>query len=382
MFPRVPPPVPFVSPSTVDPVVVASASGGYRVHLAPLARVPSLMRQAGLREGRVLVVTDATVGALYGDALTGALAADGWAPAVHAVAPGEGSKTLAVYGDVLAWALAQAPDRATPVMALGGGVVGDLAGFVAATLLRGVPFVQVPTTTIAQVDSSVGGKTGVNTEAGKNLVGVFHAPAVVVADPAVLATLPEREFASGLAEAVKHALLSGGPLLQLMETRWKAVMARDAAVLPDVLRAAIAVKAAVVGADEREGDARAFLNFGHTFAHALEREAGYGALTHGEAVAVGMRAALFLSATLAVGVVPTGELPEPFAAMDRLVARLPVPPLPPTLSVDALVASMGLDKKRDAGGLRFVVLDAPGRPRLAQNVPEVWVRAAWASVAQ
>lgn len=376
-------------PDLAPPIRVAAGGGAYDVAFAPLAELGARMRAAGLDAPRAVVVTDATVGALYGDAARAALADAGIAAGVLTVAPGEASKSLAVYADLVDRALALAPDRATPVVALGGGVVGDLAGFLAATLLRGLPLVQVPTTTLAQVDSSVGGKTGVNTSAGKNLVGAFHAPRLVLADPAVLRTLPDREHASGLAEVVKHALLGGDALLATLHAHLDDVLRRDDAVLPDVLpgvlRAAVAVKARVVSADEREvadpargTGARAFLNLGHTFGHALERAAGYGTVTHGEAVAVGMRAALHLSASLAGGraLDVAGPLPEPWGAMDALVARLPVPALLP-LDGDALTAAMAHDKKRGVAGLRFVVLDAPGRPRLASDVPPATVDAAW-----
>lgn len=363
-------------PDLAPPIRVAAAGGAYDVAFAPLAELGARMRAAGLDAPRALVVTDATVGALYGDAAGASLAGDGFAPTTLTVAPGEASKSLAVYADLVERALALAPDRATPVVALGGGVVGDLAGFLAATLLRGLPLVQVPTTLLAQVDSSVGGKTGVNASAGKNLVGAFHAPRLVLIDPATLNTLPDREVASGLAEVVKHALLDGGPLLGVLRARFDDVLRRDTNVLPGVLREAVAVKARVVSADERESGARAFLNFGHTFGHALERALGYGTVTHGEAVAIGMRAALHLSAHLA-GAPGSGDvLPEPWGAMDALVARLPVPPLP-SVAVSDLVAAMALDKKRGAGGLRFVVLDAPGRPRLASGVAPDAVEAAW-----
>jgi len=369
-------------PDLAPPIRVAAAGGDYDVAFAPLAELGARMRAAGLDVPRVIVVTDATVGALYGDAATAALAAAGITPATLTVAPGEASKSLATYVALVNEALALAPDRATPVVALGGGVVGDLAGFLAATLLRGLPLVQVPTTTLAQVDSSVGGKTGVNTSAGKNLVGAFHAPRLVVADPSVLRTLTDREHASGLAEVVKHALLDGGALPGTLDAHLDAVLRRDDAVLrdvlPSVLREAVAVKARVVSSDERETGTRAFLNLGHTFGHALERAAGYGTVTHGEAVAVGMRAALHLSASLSGrrALAEDDPLPEPWRAMDALVGRLPVPALPP-LDADALTAAMAHDKKRGVAGLRFVVLDAPGRPRLASDVPPALVDAAW-----
>ena len=356
-------------------ISVTHAAGAYRVRFEPLADAPRRMREAGLSPGLALVVTDATVAGLYLDALLSALRADGWRPVPVVVPPGEGSKSVETFAAVCDAGLAAGPDRSTPLVALGGGVVGDLGGFAAATLLRGLPLVHLPTTVLAQVDSSIGGKTGVNTARGKNLVGAFHAPRLVLSDPAVLATLPAREVRSGLAEAVKHALIAGGPLLGTMEgaAAWD-----EPGTLAAIVREAAAVKAAVVAGDEREAGRRAFLNFGHTFGHALEAAAGYGRLTHGEAVAVGMRAALHLSARLADGRGADAALPEPFATLDALVARLAPPPIPTGVTADAVLAAMGLDKKRDRGGLRFVVLDAPGAPRLASDVPEALVRAAWA----
>ena len=351
---------------------VTHASGSYAIHAEALATAPRHLRDAEVAPGLALVVTDETVGALYLEALADALRADGWQPHAVVVPPGEGSKSLAVFADVCDACLAAGPSRGTPLLALGGGVVGDLAGFAASALLRGLPLGQLPTTVLAQVDSSIGGKTGVNTARGKNLVGAFHAPLFVLADPAVLATLPEREVRSGLAEAVKHALLAGGGLFETMRGA-----APWAARLAEIVPMAAAVKAAVVSRDEREAGARAFLNLGHTFGHALEAAAGYGTLPHGEAVAVGMRAALHLSASLAAGR-PVDALPAPFAEMDALVRRLGPPAVPHALTTDALVAAMTADKKRDATGLRFVVLDGVGAPRLASGVPETLVRAAWA----
>lgn len=371
-------------PLTAPPAVVVPLPHGraYTVHFEPLDAAARLLREAGMDPGPALVVTDETVGPLYLDRLTRALRADGWRPEARAVPAGEGSKTLGVYGGLVDWALGLGVDRQTPVLALGGGVVGDLAGFIAATLLRGLPFVQVPTTVIAQVDSAIGGKTGVNHEAGKNLVGAFHQPRVVLADPATLQTLPRRELASGLAEAVKHALIRDPDLAARLDQDLDRLLDCDAAALARTVRDAAAIKAAIVAADEREAGDRAILNFGHTFGHAIEKAAGYGAFTHGEAVALGMRAALHLSSSLRLGRVlaPDAALPDPFAAADRLVSRLPTPALPDRLSVDTLLDAMGGDKKRRAGRLRFVVLDAIGDARLAEDVDEGAVRAAWRSV--
>ena len=349
---------------------------GYALHFEPLAHLPRLMREAGLEPGPALVVTDETVGALYLDAVLGALRADGWAPDALAVVPGEASKSVDVWAEVTTWALGHEPTRATPVVALGGGVVGDLGGFVAATLLRGVPLVHVPTTVVSQVDSAIGGKTGVNHAAGKNLIGAFKRPSLVLADPATLASLPARDLGSGLAEAVKHALISDGALAARLGEQWGALLDRDVSALARLVRDAAEVKARVVMADEFETGSRAFLNFGHTFGHAIEQATGYGTFRHGEAVALGMRAALHLSASLAAGA-PVEAVPAPFADGDALVARIPTPPLD-GVSTDALLEAMGSDKKRDAAGLRFVVLDTPGQPRLARDVPDGMVRAAWA----
>ena len=248
-------------------ITVTHATGRYVLHAAALAGAPQRVREAGLAPGLALVVTDATVAGLYLDALAAALRADGWQPVPVVVAPGEGSKSLETFAAVCDAVLAAGPDRGTPVLALGGGVVGDLGGFVAATVLRGLPLVHLPTTVLAQVDSSIGGKTGVNTGRGKNLVGAFYPPRFVLSDPAALATLPEREVRTGLAEVVKHALLVGGGLFGTLERDWERLGEAD--VLAAVVREAAAVKARVVSEDEREAGARAFLNLGHTFGHAL-----------------------------------------------------------------------------------------------------------------
>ena len=350
---------------------------GYAVHFEPLETVARHLREAGLDGPRALVVTDETVGPLYLGRVAEALAGAGWSAETLAVPAGEASKSLDQYGAVLDWALGIGIDRQTPVLALGGGVVGDLAGFAAATLLRGLPLVHLPTTVVSQVDSAIGGKTGVNHAAGKNLVGAFYQPRVVLADPAVLQTLSDRDFLSGLAEVVKHALVADAGLLDHLEDQWDDLLAREPGVVGHVVRDAAAVKARVVAADEHEAGERAVLNFGHTFGHAVEREAGYGVFTHGEAVALGMRAALHLSASLAGGRVAGDALPAPFDRADRLVARLAPPALDPAVSDDALTAAMQTDKKRTAAGVRFVVLDEVGAARLAGDVPPEAVAAAW-----
>ncbi len=359
---------------TVDlaiPIRVALQQGrGYAVHFSALGEAPRLMTEAGLRRGRCLVVTDEHVAARYGALLETALGEAGWTPRAVVLPPGEATKAhaplQAVYDAALRWGI----DRKTPVLALGGGVVGDLAGFAAATLLRGLPLVQLPTTLIAQVDSAIGGKTGINHAVGKNLIGAFHQPRLVCADLAVLATLPEREWTSGLAEVVKHALVADAAFFERLEAHWPAVLARAAEVVGEVVYRAAGIKAQVVGEDEREQGRRAILNFGHTFGHAIERAAGYGRLTHGEAVALGMRAALHLSHRL--------HRDLPLERAHRLVARLPVPSGYADLSIDALTEAMHADKKAEAGALRFVVLRRLGEAYVTDRATPSDVAAAWA----
>ncbi|MBW8269706.1 3-dehydroquinate synthase [Caldovatus aquaticus] len=326
---------------------------------------------------RVAVVTDTAVAALHLPALREGLAEAGIAVAAEiAVPPGEASKDFARLQSVLERLLAAGVDRRTAVVALGGGVVGDLAGFAAAVALRGLPFVQVPTTLLAQVDSSVGGKTGVNLAAGKNLVGAFHQPRIVLADIGTLATLPPRELRAGYAEVAKHGLLQG-PLWEWCEAHGAAVIAGDRAAQAHAVLESCRLKAAVVAADEREESAeggRALLNLGHTFGHALEAECGYdGTLLHGEAVAVGLGRAP-----------PRGGRRRPSARgrPGRVIEHLRACGLPARLadlprrfSAAALLARMAKDKKVRDGRLRFVLLRRPGDAFTAADVPREAVEA-------
>lgn len=287
---------------------------------------------------------------------------------------GEGAKTTSELAAI--WEkLAQARiDRSGVIFAVGGGVVGDLAGFCAATFLRGISFVQVPTTLLAMVDSSVGGKTGVNLPSGKNLVGAFHQPVAVVADMATLETLPPREFAAGMAEVVKYGLLADAEFFEMLERT--GTLAWDSPELPDVVRRCCEIKAAVVAADERETakeNGRALLNLGHTFGHAVEKVAGYGEYLHGEAVSIGCVAAAMLSEKLG------------FAAAETLVGRtvalceknaLPVRLRTP-LPVDALLAAEANDKKVLAGRRRYVLMKKIGEAFTTTDVPVDAVREIW-----
>ena len=354
----------------LPPLRVNLAERAYAIHFRPLAEIPDLLREAGLRVGSCLVVTDANVEALHGNRLLEALRGDGWTPHLHVLPPGEETKSEAHLAALYGWALGAGIDRQTPVLALGGGVVGDLGGFAAATLLRGLPLVQLPTTLVAQADSAIGGKTGINHAAGKNLIGAFWQPRFVLSDTETLQTLPEREWTSGLAEVVKASLIADADFADWLDAHWKAVLAREPEVAAQLVHRAAAIKAEVVAEDEREAGRRALLNFGHTFGHAIERAAGYGTFTHGEAVALGMRAAIHLSRSLRPDVA--------FDRADALVARLPVPSGLDTIPTPDLVAAMATDKKRGASGLRFIVLDAVGQASVVSDVPDEAVDAAWA----
>ncbi|UFN48203.1 3-dehydroquinate synthase [Roseomonas sp. OT10] len=326
---------------------------------------------ASLPSRRVAVVSDAAVAALHGPSLRAGLEEAGFdIRAEIAVPPGEGSKSLASLGDVLDGLLAGGADRRMAVLALGGGVVGDLAGFAAAVALRGLPFVQVPTTLLAQVDSSVGGKTGINLAAGKNLAGAFHQPRIVLADTGTLASLPPRELRAGWAEVAKHGLLQG-PLWSWCVANGPAAVAGDAEALRHAVLESCRLKAGVVAADEREEEAeggRALLNLGHTFGHALEAECGYdGVLLHGEGVALGLVLAAKLSARLGhCDPALAGEVAAHLASVG-LPAR--IADLGRSFSAAALLGRMRKDKKVRDGALRFILLRAPGEAFTDATVP-------------
>lgn len=328
---------------------------------------------AQVRGRHVFLVSDGHVAPLYAARVVAALAAHSPAQAlVHCVAPGESSKSLQGFSELLRGLADFGATRDACVFALGGGVVGDLAGFAAACWMRGVDLVQLPTTLLAMVDSSVGGKTAVDLPQGKNLVGAFHPPRAVFADTATLRTLPERELRAGLAETAKYGAIADAAFLAWIEANADALLARDAAALAEAIARSCAHKAAIVERDPYERGERALLNFGHTFAHAIEAEQGYagdaGALNHGEAVAVGMVLAARLSARLGLAA------PADADGLAATLRRLGLPTaLPAGLDPAALVARMRLDKKAAAGGLRFVLWEGPGRARVAAGVDEAEV---------
>ncbi len=323
-----------------------------------LAEVGRYLRPLDLGRRLALVTHPELAAVGYASIVVESLRREGREVTLLAVPPGEASKSLERVG-VLTREMAQAGlDRGSAVLALGGGVIGDLAGFVAAILFRGIPFVNLPTTLLAQVDSGVGGKTGVNLPEGKNLIGAFHQPRLVVADVRTLATLPERQFASGLAEVVKHAVIADGALFRYLEEHVEPIRARQPEVLRAVVARNCAIKAAVVAEDEREGGRRAILNFGHTVGHAIEAALAYGTVTHGEAVARGMTVAAALSVRR--GLCPPEDAERLRVLLDRFgLLTAPLPPL------DVLEESLRTDKKRRAGQLQFVLSAGIGNTVLA-----------------
>ena len=320
------------------------------------------------------IVTDATVADLHLRPVLSALAAAGVEPTPVILPAGEASKTLASVERVVGTVLDGAPERSSSVIALGGGVVGDIAGFAASMILRGIRFIQVPSTLLAQVDSSVGGKTGINTAHGKNLVGAFYQPRLVVADTGLLDTLPRREILAGYAEVVKYALLGDRGFFDWLEDNAAGVVSGDADARRRAVRTCCAAKAAIVGRDERESGARALLNLGHTFGHALETETGYGPeLLHGEAVAVGMVMAFELSAAL--GLCAAGDVER----IRRHFVRVGLPVGLPAASgrvwdPDALLGHMRHDKKVRDGRMVFILARAIGEAFVTSDVDPAEVR--------
>ena len=318
---------------------------------------------------QALVVTNAAVSGLYLDAVRRSLASLEQVDVVE-IGDGETFKTLDTYAAVVDALVDKRHNRTTTVIALGGGVVGDVAGFVAATYQRGVGLVQIPTTLLALVDSSVGGKTAVNHPAGKNLIGAFHQPRAVIADVGALATLPEREFRAGLAEVIKYGIIADRAFFAWLESHVDDLLSRDPAGLIHAVRRSAEIKAEVVADDEREQGRRMILNFGHTFGHAIEAVTGYERFLHGEAVAVGLVMAMELSVRLGRSEDRDAE------RVRRLIERCGLLTEAPELDEDALLDAMGMDKKVMDGRLRLIVCDGIGGVSVASDVPERTLRGA------
>ena len=322
---------------------------------------------------RAVLVTDEQVGTLYAGTLQAQLRSAGLTVDVLTVKAGEGSKSFATFEWLMEALLALKPDRKTTLIALGGGVVGDLTGFAASVLLRGVPFIQVPTTLLAQVDSSVGGKTAINSSKGKNLVGSFYQPKLVLADTDVLKTLPAREMAAGYAEVIKYGLIMDAEFYRECLANGAKILAADPQATQHAVLASCAFKAAVVKADEREADMRALLNFGHTFGHALEAETGFGEkLLHGEAVALGMVMACRLSQRMGlIGPEVEAQLATHFKALGM---KAHLREVEHHWDVDAIARHFSEDKKAEDGKLTFVVLNQIGRAVVAKDVDATLAR--------
>jgi 3-dehydroquinate synthase len=348
----------------VSALTVALGERAYPIHIGS-----GILSDASLYAGpvagrRAAIVTNDVVAPLYAAALEKTLRDAGASAVQRIVLPdGEAHKDWRTLDRIFEGLLQARADRRTVLVALGGGVVGDMAGFAAATYQRGIAHVQVPTTLLAQVDSSVGGKTAINHPLGKNMVGAFYQPAAVIADTATLASLPPREFAAGLAEVVKYGAIRDLAFLEWIEKNAAALRSRDPAALAHAIRRSCEIKAEVVAADERESGARALLNFGHTFGHAIESAMGYGKWLHGEAVATGMALAARFSAR-------QGRIDR--AAVDRLsnlLEALDLPVKPPAFPVDTWLEYMGRDKKNEDGRITLVLLQALGDARVVKDAP-------------
>ncbi|HBH01321.1 MAG: 3-dehydroquinate synthase [Candidatus Rokubacteria bacterium RBG_16_73_20] len=354
-------------------VDLGSRSYAIVVESGALASVGVRLRQLGVG-ARAALVSDAAIMRLYGKTVVDGLEAAGFAVTPVEVPEGEAAKRL----DVAAWCwdalLAAGLDRTSTVLALGGGAVGDLAGFVAATYMRGTNFVQLPTTVLAQVDASIGGKTAIDHPKAKNLIGAFHQPRLVLVDPAVVRTLPEREFSSGLAEIAKHGIVLDAEYFAEVERGVAALLARELPVLERVIGGSCRLKASVVERDEREAELRHVLNYGHTIGHALEAVTGYARFAHGEAVSLGIAAEARLARRLGLA------SEETVVRQERLLQALGLPVRADALDVEALLAAIARDKKARDGRVPFVLAPRIGAFRLVYDVPAADIRAVMAEL--
>ncbi len=343
----------------MEKIRVELGERSYCIHIGPDILNGLAEAVKGFRFSRVSLISNPTVYSLYGGALLNLLKESGPDVSVVLIPDGEGYKDLFwayyIYGELLKRKL----DRASAVIALGGGVIGDIAGFVASTYMRGISFVQVPTTLLAQVDSSVGGKTGVNHPLGKNMIGAFYQPRLVWMDVDTLRTLPKREFLAGMAEVIKYGVIWDEGLFRFLEENRAKILNLEKDSLTHIIKRSCEIKAEVVSKDEREGGLRAILNYGHTVGHAVETATGYAAYIHGEAVAIGMQVAAKLASLL--GLLDKHDVERIRLLIDSY--ELPAA-IPPGVETDRLLSSMQLDKKAVAGELRFVLPEKIGSVRI------------------
>lgn len=350
----------------VRTINVSLGDRSYPIYLGEglLSRAGELLKEAGCGE-KVGIVTNPTVAGLYLKPIQETLGRSGFEVTPILVSEGEEHKNLRSLAAICDQLIRGRFERRSCVMALGGGVVGDLAGFAAATFLRGIPYVQVPTTLLAQVDSSVGGKTGVNHKEGKNLIGTFYQPKAVLIDVGVLRTLPRRELLAGLAEVIKYGIIEDPSLFALLEEKLEKLLALDRGVLEEAIAASCSIKARVVEKDEREEDYRSVLNFGHTIGHALESLTGYEKFLHGEAVAIGMAQAASISARQGC----CDE--ECLRRIQQLLARAGLPTaIPSHIHPSELVERMEVDKKAVGGKIKFVLCAGIGETQFCWLSPE------------
>ena len=332
-------------------------------------KLQSFVKTAGFSQ-KALLITDTNVGPLYGEKVKSLLDEAGLETELVAIPAGESSKSLRIAERLYTKAIELGLDRKSPIFALGGGVVGDLAGFIAATYMRGVPFVQLPTSLLAQVDSSVGGKVAVNHTLGKNLIGAFYQPKAVFMDLNFMKTLPKREIYTGLGEIVKYGIIYDQDFFDFLEQNQSAVLALEPAVAIHMIARSCEIKAAVVSEDEQEAGLRRILNFGHTMAHAIEKETGYTKYNHGEAVAIGIVGAADISFRL--GMISQQE----FQRVTSLVAQLHLPLEAEGCTVDAMYGDIFHDKKTVAGKVNWVLMQSIGTVTCRNDVPADVVKAA------
>ena len=353
----------------MDTLEVGLGSRSYPIHVGAGILDDGRLYAPHVGTAQTAIITDRVVAPLYLARVRRALEGLGARIAEVIIESGEEAKRWETLDRVFDALLAARCDRQTVIVALGGGVVGDLAGFAAAVYQRGVPFIQVPTTLLAQVDSSVGGKTAINHARGKNMIGAFHQPLAVIADVAALDTLPEREVRAGVAEVLKHGFILDAEFTGWLEDNLERILAREPDALAYAVRRSCELKARIVAADERESGVRALLNFGHTFGHAIETGVGYGEWLHGEAVAAGMVMAAELSARAGL----LGE--DDVQRLRSLVLRAGLPVSGPQLPLERYLELMAVDKKAAGGRIRFVVLEKLGRAVVRGDFDDAVVRA-------
>src|SRR5437870_6763380 len=338
-----------------------------------LRHLPQYLKPSGFLQ-RVFIVTDSDIARLYSEPILSLLLDAGFVPQIFTISAGEASKSIWSWQQILNWLVEQKAEQREPIIALGGGVIADLAGFVAATYHRGVPLIQIPTSLLAQVDSAIGGKTGINHPLGKNLIGAFYQPGLIIVDPAFRLTLPEQVYLEGWAEIVKYGMILDANLFEMLEVHASSLLAKDSTLLTKIITRCIQLKMDVVQRDERDGGLRNLLNYGHTFGHALEVLTDYGSWLHGEAVAVGMEVAAQIA-------VARGLLSNEHALRQReLLLALHLPLRCPGIDAVSLLEKMQRDKKVRAGQMRWILPTQIGQADIYDDIPLALIQEAVAKV--